>query len=218
MILRGVLALIADTHLYQAGLPFFFDFLQRQQIHQLACLGDCQPEPFRHWLALHPHCKLYWVYDVFWPELPEATGNGMALDLAGRIFLAHTRATAFIRFKDSVSTYKKEPPSGRAPLIICHGHTHTPSVTRFGRSLNQILYINSPHHFLIQPRHELMHLENDAVYLIVPGAFTMEEGRFPTFNFALLDTDNHAVEMFSFTELTPLRSLRSSLPALQKLT
>jgi predicted phosphodiesterase len=213
----GVLALISDTHLYRAGLPLFFDFLQSYQINRLACLGDCEPEPFLHWLLLQPGRELYWVYDVYWPDLPEATTSGVALALAERIFLAHTRATAFIQFRDELSAYKNAPASGRPPLLICHGHTHTPSVTRFGHSLNQILYINSAtraHSF--QSRHELLHLARDTVYLIVPGAFTLEEGRFKNFNFSLLDLENHAVEMFYLASLKELETLKSSLIILQK--
>ena len=216
MTTKGILALISDTHLYRAGLPLFFNFLQRHQIDRLACLGDCESEPFHRWLLLHPRRELYWVYDVFWPDLPEATDHGMALALSGRIFLAHTRATAFIHFRDELAAYKKSPISGRFPMLICHGHTHTPSVTRFGHSLNQILYINSfTRHHSFQPRHEILQLSNDTVYLIVPGAFTLEEGRFPNFNFSLLDLENHEVEMFSLTSLAELETLRSSLSVLQ---
>jgi predicted phosphodiesterase len=101
-------------------------------------------------------------------------------------------------------------------MVICHGHTHTPSVTRFGHSLNQILYINSfTRHHSFQPKHEILQLSNDTVYLIVPGAFTLEEGRFPNFNFSLLDLENHEVEMFSLTSLAELETLRSSLSVLQ---
>jgi predicted phosphodiesterase len=217
MTTKGILALISDTHLYRAGLPLFFNFLQRHQIDRLACLGDCESEPFHRWLLLHPRRELYWVYDVFWPDLPEATAHGMALALSGRIFLAHTRATAFIHFRDELAAYKKAPASGRSPLLICHGHTHTPSVTRFGHSLNQILYINSATRRQgRQPRHELLQLADDTVYLIVPGAFTLEEGRFPNFNFSLLDLENHEVEMFSLSSLGELESLGSSLLVLRQ--
>jgi hypothetical protein len=94
MKIRGVLALISDTHLYRAGLPLFFDFLQRHRIKKLACLGDCEPEPFYRWMVLEPGRELYWIYDIFWPDLPEATAHGMTVALENRIFLAHTRATA----------------------------------------------------------------------------------------------------------------------------
>jgi predicted phosphodiesterase len=215
---RGVLALISDTHLYRAGLPLFFEFLQRHHIHRLACLGDCEPKPFQRWLGLHRDNKLYWVYDVFWPGMAEATASGMALALAGRILLAHTRATAFIHFKAELAAYKNAPTLGRPPLLICHGHTHTPSVTRFGHSLNQILYINTATRYhTFQSRHELLLMVRDAVYLVVPGAFTLEDGRFPTFNFSLLDLENHEVEMFSLINLKELETLGSSLSILQKL-
>ncbi len=214
---KGVLALISDTHLYRAGLPFFFNFLQRHQIDRLACLGDCESEPFLRWLLVHPRRELYWVHDVFWPDLPEASAHGMALALSGRIFLAHTRATAFIHYRDEMAAYKKARTSGRSPMLICHGHTHTPSVTRFGHSLNQILYINSATRYhRLQPRHELLQLANDTVYLIVPGAFTLEEGRFPNFNFSLVDLEKHEVEMFSLTSLGELETLGSSLSEFQK--
>ena len=70
------LALVADTHAYQAGLPRLLAFFQDQGIRHLACLGDCQPEPFRPWLEMDPGHRLYWVYDTFGPQLPEAIGNG----------------------------------------------------------------------------------------------------------------------------------------------
>jgi predicted phosphodiesterase len=209
---KGVLALISDTHLYRAGLPLFFHFLERHRIHRLACLGDCATEPFSQWFLEHQGRELYWVHDVFWPDLPEATGHGLAVAVNGRIFLAHTRATAFTRFKEELTTYKKPPPSGRAPLLICHGHTHTPSLTRFGHSLNQILYINSANRHRLQPRREVLPLAQDSVYLIVPGAFTLEEGRFPNLNFALLDQGNQLVEMVSLGKLEELASMQSSLP------
>jgi predicted phosphodiesterase len=212
---RGVLALISDTHLYRAGLPYFFNFLQRHRIDRLACLGDCEEEPFHHWLLGQPGRELYWVYDVYWPDLPAATAHGMSLNLGGRILLAHTRATAFIHFREELSVYKNTSPSGRAPLIICHGHTHTPSVTRFGHSLNQILYVNTAIRHRVQPRHELLQLANDTVYLIVPGAFTLEEGRFPNFNFSILDLENHEVEMISLSNLGELEILGSFLSGLQ---
>ena len=70
------LALVADTHAYRAGLPLLLGFFQRQGLRHLACLGDCQPEPFRAWLEMDPGNRLYWVYDVFGPQLPEATTCG----------------------------------------------------------------------------------------------------------------------------------------------
>jgi predicted phosphodiesterase len=212
---RGVLALIADTHLYRAGLPSFFNFLQRYRIERLACLGDCEAEPFYQWMVSRPGRELYWVYDVHWPDLPKATVHGLALALSRRIFLAHTRATAFIHFKEAIAGYRNTPASGRSPLLICHGHTHTPSVTRFGHSLNQILYINSATRHRMKPRYELLQLAHDTVYLIVPGAFTLEDGRFPNLNFSLVDVENHEVEMFSLAHLEELQTLRSSLAFLQ---
>jgi predicted phosphodiesterase len=212
---RGVLALISDTHLYRAGLPLFFDFLDRHRIVNLACLGDCETEPFHHWLISGPGRKLYWVFDVFWPDLPEATAHGMTVDLNGRIFLAHTRANAFIHFKEPLAAYKSARASGRPPLLICHGHTHTPSVTRFGHSLNQILYINSFFRHQERSRHELLQLANDSVYLIVPGAFTLEEGRYANLNFSLVDLENHLVEMITLFNLGEFGQLRSKLNVLQ---
>jgi predicted phosphodiesterase len=211
MTTRGVLALISDTHLYRAGLPLFFDFLEGCRVERLACLGDCEPEPFQRWLEERPGREVYWVYDIFWPDLPEATAHGMTVALEGRIFLAHTRATAFIQFREPLAAYKTAPAAGRPPLLVCHGHTHTPSITRFGHSLNQILYINSATRHREQSRHELLHLAHDTVYLIVPGAFTLEEGRYPNFNFSLIDLENHLVEMFSLVHLQEFGTLRSAL-------
>lgn len=214
MELAGRLALIADTHLYRAGLPWFFDFLARIEIRRLACLGDCEPEPFRRWLKLHPEHELYWTYDIHWPEMPEATANGLALKLGDRVFLAHTRATAVITYQREITAYKSQPPSGRPPLLICHGHTHTPSVTRFGPRFHQVLYTNSvPRLYKARSRRQLLALEPDTVYLIVPGSFTLEEGRFPSFNFALVDLDRHRVEMFTLAEIQELATLTSALAA-----
>ena len=72
------LALVADTHAYQAGLPALLAFFKDQGLRHLACLGDCPPEPFRPWLTMAPGNRLYWVYDVFGPQLPEATACGIA--------------------------------------------------------------------------------------------------------------------------------------------
>jgi predicted phosphodiesterase len=212
---RGVLALISDTHLYRAGLPRFFHFLEKAGIERLACLGDCASEPFLHWLEAAPRRQLYWVHDVFWPDLPAATAHGLSLALGGRLFLAHTRATALVTYKQEIADYKRAPAAGRPPLLVCHGHTHTPSVTRFGPSLNQILYIHSTCRQAGSRRQELLRLAPDAVYLIVPGAFTYEEGRFANLNFALLDLDRHWVEMVSIPHPDALLHLTSLLPGLE---
>lgn len=211
---EGVLALISDTHLYRAGLPLFFQFLAKHGINRLACLGDCEAEPFLRWLQARARRELYWVHDVFWPDLPEATAHGLSVALGGRLFLAHTRATAVVTFHREIAAYKQAPPSGRPPLLICHGHTHTPSLTRFGPTLNQILYINSTARHEARPRQELLNLAADAVYLIVPGAFTYEEGRFPNLNFALLDLNSQAVEMVTLPRPEYLQTLTSLLPTL----
>ncbi len=215
MTVRGVLALISDTHNYRAGLPLFFHFLQRHGIHRLACLGDCDRAPFSQWLRFSPGRELYWVHDVYWPDLPEATAHGLAVALEGRVFLAHTRATAFVTFKEELAAYKQKPSTCRSPLLVCHGHTHTPSVTRFGHSLNQILYINTVVRHQVAFRQEILPLAKDAVFLIVPGAFTLEEGRFPNLNFALLDLERDLVEMVSLTQAEELATLHSSLPDLR---
>ncbi len=212
---EGVLALISDTHLYRAGLPLFFQFLERHGIRRLACLGDCETEPFLHWLQAPGRRELYWVHDVFWPDLPAATSHGLSVTLEGRLFLAHTRATAVVTFRREIAAYKQAAPSGRPPLLICHGHTHTPSVTRFGPSLNQILYINSTARHGARQSQKVLSLAADAVYLIVPGAFTYEEGRFPNLNFALLDLDSQAVEMVTLLRPEHLHTLTSLLPTLQ---
>ncbi len=208
---KGVLALISDTHLYRAGLPLFFQFLERVGINRLACLGDCETEPFLAWFQAQAGRELYWVHDVFWPDLPEATRHGLSVALAGRIFLAHTRATAIVTYRRQIAAYKQAPATGRPPLLICHGHTHTPSVTRFGPSLNQILYINSTPRHAAHRRQEVLPLAADAVYLIVPGAFTYEEGRFANLNFALLDLDHQKVEMITLPHADHLRTLTSLL-------
>jgi predicted phosphodiesterase len=209
---RGILALISDTHGYQAGLPRLFQFFRRHQVSTLACLGDCDPEPFRLWLEMSPQHQLLWIYDVYGADQPLAANRGLSLEVEERVLLAHTRATAFIHFKSRITAYREAEAVGRPPLIICHGHTHTPCVTQYGRTLNQIIYIHSaPGPHLFQPRKESMFLECDAVYLVVPGAFTMAEECHPTFSFAFLDLRNHYLEMFSLTDLEALDSLGTSI-------
>ena len=201
------LALVADTHAYLAGLPQLLDFFRHQGIRHLACLGDCPPEPFRPWLEMAPDHRLHWVYDVYGPELPEATGCGEALELEGRIFLAHTRAIVWTHFKDQVHAYQQSRAVARPPLLLCHGHTHVPSVTRYTPPFSRLLYINDavrPQEF--QARQACVSLDPDTIYLIVPGAFTMEEERHPTFSFAVLDLIESRIAMVSLTELAALES------------
>src|SRR4030042_2989630 len=100
------LALIADTHSYQAGLPAILEFFHRQGLYHLACLGDCRPEPFAPWLEADPRHRLYWVFDFHGPEMPEATGNGMALALDERVYIAHTRAMVWTHFKEQIHAYE----------------------------------------------------------------------------------------------------------------
>jgi predicted phosphodiesterase len=202
------LALVADTHAYRAGLPLLFSFFRRQGLRHLACLGDCPPEPFRAWLQMDPGHRLYWVFDVHGPELPQATLNGAALELEGGVFCAHSRATLWSHFKDRISAYEHAEPAARPPLLLCHGHTHVPSITRFTPPASLLLYVNDglrPQEF--QPRQACLQLEPDTVYLIVPGSFTLEEGRYPAFSFAVLDLRESRVAMISLKELKNLESL-----------
>lgn len=204
---QGILALVADNHDYHAGLPRLFEFFRRHRINHLACLGDCDPEPFLPWLEMAPEHRLYWVYDVDGHDLPQATLSGRALELEGRIFLAHTRATAFDYFKPQIAAYRQTPACGRPPLLVCHGHTHTPCVTRYGRTLNHHVYIHSAvRPYLFRPRRELLPLEWDTVYLIIPGAY-INVGHYLTLSFAVLDLERHALEMISLTDLDSLDSL-----------
>jgi predicted phosphodiesterase len=202
------LALVADTHTYQAGLPALLTFFQNQGLRHLACLGDCPPEPFRPWLTMAPGNRLYWVYDVFGPQMPEATGCGVALEVGGRIFLAHTRALIWTHFNERIRAYGHGAHSYRPPLLACHGHTHVPCVTRYTPPFSRLLYINDavrPQEF--QARQACLTLEPDTVYLIVPGAFTMEEQRFSTFSFAVLDLVASRLAMVSLKNLQDLESV-----------
>jgi predicted phosphodiesterase len=204
----GRLALVADTHTYQDGLPSLFRFFERHGIVRLACLGDCPPEPFRPWLAHNPQHQLFWVYDFHGPEMSEATSCAMALELEGRVFLAHTRAILWTHFKEQIHVYLDDPGTGRPPMLLCHGHTHVPSLTLFRPPASRLLYINDalrPQEF--RPRQACVPLEHDTIYLIVPGAFTLEEGRYPTLSFAVLDMETHRLAMVSLQDLAPLESL-----------
>jgi hypothetical protein len=92
-------------------------------------------------------------------------------------------------------------------MLLCHGHTHVPSLTLFQPPASRLLYINDalrPQEF--RPRQACVPLESDAIYLIVPGAFTLEENRYPTFSFAVLDLDARRVAMVSLQNLAPLES------------
>jgi predicted phosphodiesterase len=202
------LALVADTHAYQAGLPALLDFFHSQGLRHLACLGDCPPEPFRPWLTMGPEHWLYWIYDVFGPQLPEATASGIALEVAGRVFLAHTRAFIWTHFNECIRAYSHGRRTYRPPLLACHGHTHVPCVTRFTPPFSRILYINDalrPEEF--QARQACLSLDPDTVYLIVPGAFTLEERRHPTFSFTVLDLAASRVAMVSLKNLQDLPSV-----------
>lgn len=204
----GRLALVADTHTYQDGLPALFRFFERQGIVRLACLGDCPPDPFRPWLEHRPQHQLFWVYDFHGPEMPEANGCAMGLELDGQVFLAHTRALIWTHFKDQIHSYLEGERTGRPPMLLCHGHTHVPSLTLFQPPASPLLYINDalrPQDF--RPRQVCVTLEADSIYLIVPGAFTLEEGRYPAFSFAILDLDAHRVSMVSLRDLAVLDSL-----------
>jgi predicted phosphodiesterase len=141
--------------------------------------------------------------------MPEATESGMALELPGGVFIAHTRALLWTHFKEIIAAYRQEKKNGKPPLVLCHGHTHVPSITQFTPPASRLLYINDairPQQF--QARQACVSLESDCIYLVVPGAFTLEEGRFPTFSFAILDLDTSRVAMVSLKELESLESLR----------
>jgi hypothetical protein len=132
----------------------------------------------------------------------------MALELEGLVFLAHTRALIWTHFKDRIHAYPKSGKTGRPPMLLCHGHTHVPSLTRFQPPASPLLYINDalrPQDF--KARQACVTLEADAIYLIVPGAFTLEEKRYPTFSFAVLDLENHRLAMVSLRDLAALESL-----------
>jgi len=93
-------------------------------------------------------------------------------------------------------------------LLFCHGHTHVPSVTRFTPPFSRLLYINDalrPQQF--KARQACVPLLPDTIYLIVPGAFTLEEGRYPTFSFAVLDLAASRVAMISLTDLADLEAV-----------
>jgi predicted phosphodiesterase len=208
------LALVADTHSYQAGLPYLLNFFHRQGLHHLACLGDCPPEPFRPWLEMDPGNRLYWVFDFYGPEMPEATANAMALALQDRVFLAHTRALVWTHFKEQIRAYEQRGPTCRPPLLLCHGHTHVPNVTRFSPPFSRLLYSNDavrPQEF--QARQACLSLDPDTMYLIVPGAFTLEEGRHPVFSFAVLDLTASRVAMVSLKGLEALEGVELFPPA-----
>jgi hypothetical protein len=140
--------------------------------------------------------------------MPEATLNGMALALPGQVFIAHTRALLWTHFKGELHAYQQQPASGRPPFFFCHGHTHVPSVTQYSPPASPLLYI---HDFLrpqeFQPRQACLHLDPDSIYLIVPGAFTLEENRHPTFSFAVLDLPGRRLAMVSLKDLAALDSL-----------
>lgn len=198
---------MADTHTFLAGLPRLLVFFQRQGITDLACLGDCPPEPFRAWLTIPRH-RLYWVYDFYGPEMPEATASGMSLALPPQVFLAHTRALVWTHFKNKIHAYLTSLETGRPPLLLCHGHTHVPSVTLFKPPSYRLLYINDAvHPPEFRPRQACLRLEADSAYFLVPGAFTMEEGRYPTFSFAVLDLEGQRVAMVSLRDLDDLEKV-----------
>ncbi len=141
--------------------------------------------------------------------MPEATASGMGLALPGNVFLAHTRALVWTHFKEQIHAYLHSPEKGRPPMLLCHGHTHVPSLTHFQPPSNRLLYINDAvHPREFRPRQACIALEADTAYLLVPGAFTMEEGRYPTFSFAVLDLEAWRVAMVSLRDLDGLEGLQ----------
>jgi len=58
-----------------------------------------------------------------------------------------------------------------------------------------------------QARQACLSLDADTTYLIVPGAFTMEEQRHPTFSFAVLDLVTSRVAMVSLKDLRDLEAV-----------
>ena len=112
--------------------------------------------------------------------------------------MAHTRAMIWTHYNERIRAYGHAAHSCRPPLLACHGHTHVPSITRYSPPYSRLLYTNDavrPQEF--QPRQACLNLEPDTVYLIVPGAFTLEEGRFPAFSFAVLDLESNRGAMVS---------------------
>ena len=84
----GRLALVADTHTYQDGLPSLFRFFERHGILRLACLGDCPPEPFRPWLANNPQHQLYWVYDFTTDDFDTLRAELMAVGALSYVWVS----------------------------------------------------------------------------------------------------------------------------------
>ena len=106
---------------------------------------------------MDPENRIYWIYDVFGPQLPEATANGLALELAGRVFLAHTRALIWTHFNERIRAYGHGARTCRPPLLACHGHTHVPCVTQFAPPFNRLLYINEPASALLRAENFVPH-------------------------------------------------------------
>ena len=119
--------------------------------------------------------------------------------------LAHTRALIWTHYNERIRAYGHAAHRYRLPLLACHGHTHVPSVTRYTPPFSRLLYTNDavrPQEF--QARQACLKLDPDTAYLIVPGAFTLEDGRHPTFSFAVLDLEASRVAMVSLKDLAGL--------------
>ena len=122
--------------------------------------------------------------------------------------MAHTRALIWTHYNERIRVYGHGAHNYRPPMLACHGHTHVPCVTRFTPPFSRLLYTNDavrPQEF--QARQACLTLEPDTIYLIVPGAFTLEEQRFPTFSFAVLDLIDSRVAMVSLKDLRHLESV-----------
>ena len=137
--------------------------------------------------------------------------------MTSRVFLAHTRALIWTHFNERIRAYSHGPRAYRPPLLACHGHTHVPCVTRFTPPFSRILYINDalrPEEFQARQPQTIfvsatprLSLDPDTAYLIVPGAFTLEERRYPTFSFAVLDLAASRVAMVSLKDLQDLSAV-----------
>ena len=200
------LALVADTHSYQAGLPALLAFFKDQDSPGLprglsaGALPGLADDGPRQPAVLGVRCL----------RAADARGHRLRyrLGAGGPDLLAHTRALIWTHFNERIRSYGHRAHSCRLPILACHGHTHVPSVTRFTPPFSRLLYTNDavrPQEF--QARQACLALDPDTTYLIVPGAFTLEEQRHPTFSFAVLDLVSSRVAMVSLKDLRNLKSV-----------
>ena len=103
---------------------------------------------------------------------------------------------------------RRPGPRAARPCSFATATLTFPASPASAPPFSRILYINDalrPQQF--QARQACLTLDPDTIYLIVPGAFTLEEDHYPAFSFAVLDLAASRVVMVSLRDLAALDTM-----------